>query len=137
MGNVIEVRLSVWEEDADDEVLRKLAGYLRDDLRESVASEATSSNYPDGATAPLDTRGVDLETVGTVLVTVQSSVEVLALIVATAQNWLRRSPTPDRRVRVKLRDREVELDAATPAQQQQLVDLFAADAAAADDREQA
>jgi len=137
MGDLIEVRLSVWEDAADDEVLRKLAGYLRDDLRESVAGETARANDPDGATAPAGTRGMDLETVGTVLVTIQSSVEVLTAIVAATQGWLRRSPTPSRRVRVKVGDREIELDAATPAQQQQLVDLFVAGPAADGNREQA
>jgi hypothetical protein len=137
MADVIEVRLSVSEPDADDELLRKLAGYLRDDLRESVADGTTQANHPSGATAAPDTRGMDLETVGTVLVTVQSSVEALSVIVSTAQSWLRRSPTPARRIRVQVGDRELELDAATPAQQQQIVDFFVSGRAADDNGEQA
>lgn len=138
MGDVIDVRLSIYEEGADDEVLRRLAGYLKDDLCESEIGEAVRMDHPDGPAAPPDTRGVDLETVGAVLVTVQASVEALAVIATTVRNWLGRSPVPSRGITVRIGGYEIEVGAATPVQQQQLVDSFVAAVAAAsdDNREQ-
>jgi hypothetical protein len=120
----MQVTIAVREPDADAD---RLDG-LTDDLRDALAEAGVGKlSRPAGDPAPPGTRG-DLETIGAVLVTAQTSVELLRLIVTTVREWTGRSRAPGRTtsVRVRIGDNEFEADGVTPEQQQQLIDAFVA-----------
>ena len=131
MADQMQVTIAVREPDADAD---RLDG-LTDDLRDALAEAGVGRlSRPAGDPAPPGTRG-DLETVGAVLVTAQTSVELLRLIVTTVREWIGRSRAPGRTssVRVRIGDNEFEADGVTPEQQQQLIEAFVA-AGGGDDR---
>ena len=131
MADQMQVTIAVREPDADAD---RLDG-LTDDLRDALAEAGVGRlSRPAGDPAPPGTRG-DLETVGAVLVTAQTSVELLRLIVTTVREWIGRSRAPGRTssVRVRIGDNEYEADGVTPEQQQQLIEAIVA-AGGLDDR---
>jgi hypothetical protein len=125
------VTIAVREPEAEAERLDRLADDLRDALNEAGVG---GIGRPSGGPAPAGTRG-DLETVGAVLVTAQTSVELLRVIVSTVREWLGRSRAPERTssIRVRIGDNEIEADGVTPEQQQKLIDAFLS-AGGGDDR---
>lgn len=123
MDDVIEMTLSVTEPDADDHRLAVLADYLRNHLHELAVGELGAAR---GGVAPPGTRGTDLETIGTILVTVQSSVELVSAVITAVRGWLARGSAGTRTVKLKVGEAELELAAATPHQQDRLVNAFLA-----------
>jgi hypothetical protein len=113
------VTIVVREPDADDDRLDGLA----DDLRDLAG--AARVGRPAGGPAPAGSRG-DLETIGAVLVTAQTSVELLRVIIATVSDWMARGRAAERTSSIRLRigDKEIEVDGATEDQQQKLIDAF-------------
>ncbi len=133
MADQMDVTITVQEPQADDDRLARLADDLRDALAEN-GIDGRSRPAADGGTPP-GTRG-DLETIGAVLVTAQTSVQLLGLIVSTVREWLDRSSTPERGTSIELRlpGRSIKVDGVTPEQQQALIDEFLS-AGGGDDRD--
>ncbi len=131
MADQMDVTITVQEPQADADRLGRLA----DDLRDALAEKGIDGrSRPPAGEAPAGTRG-DLETIGAVLVTAQTSVQLLGAIVATVREWLDRSSTPDRSTSIELvlPGRAIRVDGVTPEQQQALIDEFLA-AGGGDDR---
>ena len=140
MADHMQVTIAVREPDADADRLDGLTDDLRDALAEAGVgrlSRPAGDPAPPGTRGDLETIGTrgDLETIGAVLVTAQTSVELLRLIVTTVREWIGRSRAPGRTssVRVRIGDNEFEADGVTPEQQQQLIEAFVA-AGGGDDR---
>ena len=125
MADQMDVTITVQEPQADADRLGRLA----DDLRDALAEKGVDgrSRPPAGGTAPAGTRG-DLETIGAVLVTAQTSVQLLGVIVATVREWLDRGRVPERSTSIELLlpGRAIKVDGVTPEQQQALIDEFLA-----------
>ncbi len=124
MADEMVVTIVVREPDADDDRLDGLADDLRDHLHDDLAGAARVGR-PAGGPAPAGSRG-DLETIGAVLVTAQTSVELLRVIIATVSDWMARGRAAERTSSIRLRigDKEIEVDGATEDQQQKLIDAF-------------
>ncbi|GAA2588876.1 hypothetical protein GCM10010435_79210 [Winogradskya consettensis] len=130
MGDKIEMLVSVQETDADLERIIELTGYLRDRIAEN---DDAVIGHPVTGGGPPGTRGTDLETIGAILVTVQASVSLVATVVDTVRDWLRTDTASQRRVKIRVGDNELEVSAATTAEQGRLVAAFLRAIEAGDD----
>ncbi len=116
-----ELRIELVEADADPETVDDLTAHLRRELLELDVDSVVSE--PAGP-APEGSKGLDAATVGVLLLQVQSSLPLITAVLSTVRTWLGRGRSPGRRVKVSLDGRTLELSAATPEQQQQLVEEF-------------
>jgi hypothetical protein len=92
---------------------RELLGLNVDDVARIPAGEA-----------PPGSRAIELAAIGALLVTMNQTTDVLAHIVSTVRDWLRRSPEPKRTVRMTIGGRSIELSTASDEQQDRLVAAF-------------
>ncbi len=124
-----EFKVEVFEPAADDEAVDQVAQNLRAELLQldvSSVSPATAGPAPEGSKA------VSLAAIGAIIVAVKGSAEAIDALVSTVRAWLKRSPVPERTLRLSLNGQTLELTAATAEQQQALVDQFVRAAAQAD-----
>jgi Flp pilus assembly CpaE family ATPase len=119
MPSALAIQLA--ESGADPERLDELTLMLRDELLNLDVDNV--EQVRDGE-APSGTRGLELAALGALLVTLNQSTDVVAHVVNTIREWLKRDPEPTRTVRVTLGDRTIELSAASNEQQDRLVAEF-------------
>lgn len=116
-----ELKVEVFEPAADDEAVDQVAQNLREELLQldvSSVSPAVAGPAPEGSKA------VSLAAIGAIIVAVKGSAEAIDAVVSTVRAWLKRSPAPERTLRLTLNGQTLELTAATAEQQQALVDQF-------------
>jgi hypothetical protein len=119
MGSALAIELS--EAGADPARLDELTTLLRDELLDLDVDDVERVSRGE---APVGSRAIELAAIGALLVTMQESGELVARIVGTIREWLKRDPQPTRTVRVTLGDRTIELTAASNEQQDRLVKEF-------------
>lgn len=119
MGPSLAIQLT--ETDAEPERLEELTIELR---RELLALDVDDVAPAQAGEAPAGSRSIELAAIGALLVTMNQTTDVLAHIVSTVRDWLRRSPEPKRTVRMTIGGRSIELSAASDAQQDRLVAEF-------------
>jgi hypothetical protein len=121
-GVVPDLRVQISEEGADAERLAALSGYLRAELLEldveNVASIAVGEPPP-GA------RAAGVAVVGGLLVTIGQAADSLQSVIVVIGEWLRRGERTHRKVRLELDGDVLELSAASAADQERLIGLFA------------
>lgn len=116
-----ELKVELWEPDADLEDVDELTGQLRLELLElDVDSVSPVTTSP----APVGSKGLELVEVGALLVQVAGSVDAMNTIVSVLRSWLRRGPSSRRSLKISVDGHSLELTSASDAQQQQLVDEF-------------
>jgi Flp pilus assembly CpaE family ATPase len=119
MASALAIQLA--ESGADPERLDELTLMLRDELLNLDVDDV--EQVRDGE-APSGTRGLELAALGALLVTLNQSTDLVAHVLNTIREWLKRDPEPTRTVRVTLGDRTIELSAASNEQQDRLVAEF-------------
>ena len=119
MASALAIQLA--ESGADPERLDELTLMLRDELLNLDVDDV--EQVRDGE-APSGTRGLELAALGALLVTLNQSTDLVAHVVNTVREWLKRDPEPTRTVRLTLGDRTIELSAASSDQQDRLVAEF-------------
>ncbi|MEV4641046.1 hypothetical protein AB0J80_27260 [Actinoplanes sp. NPDC049548] len=102
---------------ASDEAAQKLMKELHD-LPEIIAVEQATVPGPDNA------RSIDLVAVGTLLLTVAASPDVLGAVLTYLIDWLRRPGNNRGTIRVKIGDKELEVSNPTEADTKKIVDAF-------------
>ena len=116
-----ELRIELFEPDADTEEIDRLTSDLRLELLElDVDSVSQASAGP----APPDSKGLELAAIGTLLVYAKSSLPLVNAVVSAVRAWLRRDASSGRTLKVTVDGKTLELSAATADQQQQVVDEF-------------
>jgi hypothetical protein len=116
-----ELRIELFEPNADDEAVDHLTGDLRLELLElDVESVSPVSLGP----APEGSKGLELAVIGALLVHVKESLPLVNAVVNAARAWLTRGQSSGRSLKVTVDGRTLELSAATADQQQQIVDEF-------------
>ena len=116
-----EMRIELFEPDADLEALDELTRSLREELLEL---DVDSVSPPTAGPAPVGSKGLELAAIGALLVQVRSSVQMVSAVVTAVRSWLQRGSSPNRTLKVTVDGRTLELSAATAEQQQQVVDEF-------------
>jgi hypothetical protein len=119
MGSALAIDLS--EAGADPERLDGLTLRLREELLNLDVDDVEPMGVGE---APSGARGPELAALGALLVTVNQSTDLVAKVVNTIREWLKRDPEPARTVRVTLADRTIELTAASSDEQERLVAEF-------------
>lgn len=115
-----ELKIEVFEPDADGEAVDDLANDLRAELLElDVDSVAPVAVGP----APEGAKGMELVAIGALLVRVADSVPVVSSVVTSIRQWLARG-SAGRSLKITVDGRTLELSAATAEQQQELVAEF-------------
>jgi hypothetical protein len=115
------LRLYVFEDEADEERLDALSGYLLAELRELDVDDVTP--LPAGP-APAGAKAAGLIAVaGGLLVSLGKAGNGLAAVVSAVGAWLQRG-NGDRSVRLEIDDDFIEIKVPTSAEQERLVDLF-------------
>ena len=122
MGTTVEVRFD--ERGSDDARLDLLHRHLRQQLHEVGALEVLPG-APPGAPVPENTRGLDVEALGTLMVAVLGSGGLTALV-ASAREWLGRGTHGVRSVRIEIAGDVLELGGVTDREHDRLVALFLA-----------
>ncbi len=116
-----ELRLQLFEEDADAKRLAELTGYLRAELLQLDVEDVTA--LPVGEPPP-GARAFGAAEVGALLIALGQSADGLRLVVSAVQGWLRRGEGPRRTVRLELGGDALELSQASAADQERLIELF-------------
>ncbi len=118
MDEQLVVRIE--EDGADDDRLDSLATTLRAELLELDVDDV---RRPSGGAAPEGSRALELAAIGALLVTLKGSTEVISSVVSAIRGWLSRGSSA-RSVEVTIGDRTLKLTAATPEQQDRVVEEF-------------
>ncbi|AGL17098.1 hypothetical protein [Actinoplanes sp. N902-109] len=118
---MIEMKVSVLEPGANQDRLFRTTRNLQERVQETRVSVRRP---PAVVPAPPGTRAGDIATIGEFVVAVQAAVPVVAAVVRAVRQWLADSAQPARKVRVEIDGDVLELDAATPEQQDKIVDGF-------------
>jgi hypothetical protein len=116
-----DLLLQVSEEGADAERLATLASYLRTELLQLDVDDVValrSGEVPPGA------RAFGAAAVGALLVALGQSADGLRSLLSVIGDWLRRGDGTSRSVRLELDGDTLELSAASPADQERLIELF-------------
>ena len=119
MSSALAIELTETGSDPEriDELTTRLRGELLDLDVEDV-ERVSAGPAPDGS------RAIELAAIGALLVTVEQSGELVAKVVSTIREWLKRDPEPTRAVKISLGDRVIELTAASNEQQDRLIAEF-------------
>ena len=116
-----EMRIELFEPDADLEAIDELTRSLREELLEL---DVDSVSPPTAGPPPPGSKGLELAAIGALLVQVRSSVQMVSTVVTAVRSWLQRGSSPNRTLKVTVGGRTLELSAATAEQQQRIVDEF-------------
>ena len=119
MGSTLAIELS--EAGSDPARLDELTARLRNELLDLDVDDVQRAS---GGVAPEGSRAIELAAIGALLVTMEQSEAIVAKVVNTIREWLKRDPEPTRAVKVTLGDRTIELTAASSEQQDRLVAAF-------------
>lgn len=107
--------------DMDDEARDRLARLLRAELSGHDGVESAVMERAEGA--PAGTKSGDAVTIGAILVAFSAQGGVLAGLVDTVRDWLGRT-SGRHKVSVTINGDTIEIEQATSAQQQELLDTF-------------
>ena len=114
---VARLTVAAGDPDASDQAAQKLLKELHE-LREVVAAEqATVAGTAEGA------RSAEAIAVGTILLTLAATPEVISGMLTYLSEWLRR-PGNRGTIRFRVGEKEIELTNATPAERQKIIDAF-------------
>lgn len=116
-----ELLVRIDEPDADDDRLEHLALGLREELLEVDVDDVRRLRAGE---APAGTRGLELAAIGALLVSVKVSTETVGAVVRTIRGWLTRGTPEGRSVTVTIGDRTLQLQSASPDQQERLIEEF-------------
>ena len=121
MPDALALELS--EAGADPARLEELTTRLRSELLDLDVNDVervSAGNAPEGSKA------IELAAVGALIVTMEQSRPLVAKVVSTIREWLKRDPDPEptRAVKITLGDQTIELTAASSDQQDRLVAEF-------------
>lgn len=116
-----ELKIELFEPDADPETIDALTRHLRNEL---LDLDVDSITQPVVGPAPEGSKGLDLIAIGALLVQVKNSVPLVTSVVSAVRSWLQRGSSPGRSIKVTVEGRTLELTAATAEQQQQIVEEF-------------
>ena len=119
MSSALAIELS--EAGSDPARLDELTNRLREELLDLDVDDVERVSAGE---APAGTRAIELAAIGALLVTMQQSGVLVAKVVNTIREWLKRDPEPTRAVKITLGDRTIELTAASSEQQDKLVAEF-------------
>jgi Effector Associated Constant Component 1 len=106
--------------DADAEEIDRLGRQLRRELRSLDVDDVVPAG--DGA-APAGSKGADAASVTELLVTLSASGGVFAMVVATVKDWVGRRSGAGK-VSLTIDGDTLELDGATAAEREELIDTF-------------
>jgi hypothetical protein len=116
-----DLKIELFEPGADVEMVDSLASDLRLELLEldvDSVSPVTVGPAPEGS------KGVELVAIGALLVRVADSLPVVNAVVTSVRQWLARTASSGRSLKITVDGQSLELTAATAEQQQQLVAEF-------------
>jgi hypothetical protein len=114
---VARIIVAAGDPHATDLATQKLLKELHE-LREIIAIEqATVAGTAEGA------RSAEAIAVGTMLLTLAATPEVIGGVLTYLSEWLRR-PGNRGSIRFRVGDKEIELTGATPAERQKIIDAF-------------
>jgi hypothetical protein len=116
------LHVQISETGADVERLAMLSSYLRAELLQLDVENVTSigaGEVPPGA------RAADVTVVGGLLVNIGQAADSLQAVLTAIGQWLRRGAGVSRKVRLELDGDVLELSAASAADQERLIGLFA------------
>jgi hypothetical protein len=119
-----DIRLELYDADADPEVVDRDTRALREEL---LSIGAVDSVTPATAgPAPDNTRGLELAAIGALIVHAQPTLELVTHVVGVIRHWLAGGAhaAPERTLRLTVNGQSLELADATASQQQELVDQF-------------
>lgn len=116
--------VSIDEPDADAGRLEELALDLRSEL---LGVDVDDVRRMRAGSAPAGTRGLDVETLGQLLVSAKLSGEIVGMVVRAVRGWLSRGRTDARSVKLTIGERTLELQSASSQQQERLIQAFLAD----------
>ena len=119
INSKVKVELAV--DNADAEELDQLTANLRRELLQLDVDDV--SREREGAPPP-GARAAELIALGSLIVAIGKAAGALSSVVRAVQGWVGRKP--DRKVRLEIDGDAIELSAASPEQQQQLVDEWLA-----------
>ena len=119
MSEALAIELS--EAGADSARLDELTTRLRSEL---LALDVDDVQRVSAGSAPKGSRAIDVAAIGAMVVTMQQSGALVAKVVNTIREWLKRDPEPTRAVKITLGDQTIELSAASSDQQDRLVAEF-------------
>jgi hypothetical protein len=111
----LEVKLDL-DPEADAQELDELTRRLR---RQLLELDVESVERAEGPPRPPGARAADATSLGTLLVTIASTPELLRAVVGTVREWLSRARC--RSVKVKLGDSELDLTRVSLEQQERLI----------------
>jgi hypothetical protein len=116
--------VQIYEEGADEERLDAVSHYLRAELLELDVENVASI---EAGRPPRGARGADVTVAGALLVTIGQAADSLQSVLALITAWLHRGERTGtgRKVRLELDGDVLELSAASAAEQDRLVELFA------------
>lgn len=123
VGSVDEavVLVSLSEQGADDARLDDLGRQLRDELRQLDVRDVRAA--PADAQPPPGSRGIDVASVGQLLVALLGT-QGLSAVIGAVRGWLGREQAAPRSVRVELDGDVLELSGASDEEQDRLVEMF-------------
>ncbi|MGW4890985.1 hypothetical protein ACWEQL_01760 [Kitasatospora sp. NPDC004240] len=124
-----ELRLFLNEEGTDPEFLDGLTGNLR---RELLQLDVLDVHPLPAGEAPPGTRGVDIQSVGALLVGLSETGGVLRSVVAAVRQWMARGHDGARSVRMEIGGDVLEISEVDAADRDRLIELFIARHATAD-----
>jgi len=119
-----DIRLELYDADADPEVVDRDTRALREEL---LSIDAVDSITPGTAgPAPEGARGLELAAIGALIVHAKPTVEVVSHLVGVIRGWLAGGAhaAPERTLRLTVNGQSLELADPTAGQQQELVDQF-------------
>jgi hypothetical protein len=116
-----QVTLQLTEEDATDDRLDTLTGYLQQEL---LQLDVEDVRRPPAAPAPPGTRAVDLAQIGSIVVLLEPAAAGLKEIIAVIRGWLSRGDGVQRGVKIQLDGDVLELTNVSAAEQDRLITVF-------------
>jgi hypothetical protein len=119
MADALALELS--EVGADPARLEELTTRLRSELLDLDVNDVERAS---AGSAPEGSKAIELAAVGALIVTMEQSGVLVAKVVSTIREWLKRDPEPTRAVKITLGAQTIELTAASSDQQDRLVAEF-------------
>lgn len=116
-----EVTVSIEDPGGDVDDLDRLRADLRAELLDLDVIEVKPLRR---GTAPPGSRAIDVTAIGSLVVLLQSSVQLITQITVQIRGWLGRSGAESRNVELRVGDNQIRLSGASSEQQDLLVDEF-------------
>jgi hypothetical protein len=119
-----DIRLELYDADADPEVVDRDTRALREELLSIDAVDSVSAAT--AGPAPEGTRGLELAAIGALIVQAQPTAELVTHVIGVIRRWLSAGSheAHERTLRLTVNGQVLELADPTATQQQELVDQF-------------